>query len=172
MSPAVTSSAATQPARPRAGFTIIEVVLAMGILVMGATAVLGMLTFGAAMTRTAQLRAAAASAVDAVSADLEQMLFPYVDGEVGPPVELTDREVPGVPEIVYSATAVPDPEDPRVYRVDVEMSWKSAGVKRSKRFSVLRMREITFGERLRREFVERGRPTRPEPPEAGGEGSE
>lgn len=141
----------------RAGFTIIEVVLAMGILVLGATAILGMLTFGAALTRTAELRAAAASAVDAVNADLEQVLFPYEGGEVKEPVDIAERRVPGAREIVYSATARPNPDDPREYRVDVEIAWKSAGVKRSKKYSLLRLREISFGERLRREFVEQGR---------------
>ena len=47
----------------RSGFTIVEVVLAMGILLVGAAAILSMLTFGASLTRAAQLRSAAAVAV-------------------------------------------------------------------------------------------------------------
>ena len=54
----------------RAGFTILEVLVAMAILLVGMTAVLGLLTFGAALTRTAQLRMEGASAVEAVNIDL------------------------------------------------------------------------------------------------------
>ena len=46
----------------RGGFTIVEVVMALGILLVGMTSVLGLLAFGASMSRTAQLRNAAASA--------------------------------------------------------------------------------------------------------------
>ena len=141
-------------ARARAGFTIIEVVLAMGILVLGATAVLGMLTFGAALTRTAELRAAAASAVQAVNADIDRNLFPFANGEVGEPVPLLKRRVPGTTGLVYDARATQNPERLLEYRVDVEISWESSGVKRAKSYSILRLREISFGERLRRELVE------------------
>lgn len=139
----------------RDGFTIVEVVLAMAILLLGATAILGMLTFGAALTRSAQLRTAAASAVSAVEADLEQVLFPFEDGRVGEPVEITDRPAPDTPGVVYSAKATQNPDNPREYRVDVSFSWNSAGVQRSRSYTTLRMRELSFGERLRREFVEK-----------------
>lgn len=144
--------------RRRAGFTIVEVVLAMGILMLGATAILGMLTFGAALTRSAQLRATAAIAADAVMADLEQVLFPYEDGEVGEPIDIVEREVPGAPGVVYSARATAHPEDPLEFRVDVEMRWESGGVQRSRGFTTILLREVPLGERLRRDFVEaRGR---------------
>ncbi len=138
----------------RAGFTIIEVVLAMGILVFGATAIIGFLTFGAATTRQAQLRTTAASSLEAVLADIDHNLFPYEDGVLGEPVELDNRSVPGAPGVVYSASAVVNPERELEYRVDVELSWQSAGVRRSKQLQLLRLRELDFGERLRREFVE------------------
>ena len=40
---------------------MVEIVLAMGILLVGAVAILSMLTFGASMIRGAQLRTAAAA---------------------------------------------------------------------------------------------------------------
>ncbi len=62
----------------KAGFTIIEVVLAMFVLLIGMTTIIGLLSFGAATARTAQLRAASANSVAAVMADLEENLFPLV----------------------------------------------------------------------------------------------
>ncbi len=158
----------------RAGFTIIEVLVALAILLFGMTAVLGMLTFGAALTRTALLRTSAASASHAVVADLEETLFPMVGGlqeaeagvgEAGPPVEVKERSLPGMPDLVYSAHARENPKRPLEYRVDVEMSWKSAGVRREMSFSTLLVREIPFGERLRQRFVEnKGAPPPPSIP--------
>jgi len=149
-------------ASQRSGFTIVEVVLAMGILLVGMTSVLGLLAFGAAMSRTAQLRNAAASAAEGVVADLEESLFPLVRDPatgapaVGPPRAIADRPVPGHPGVRYSATAVGDPTDGRAggplrWRVDVRMSWTASGHEHEQTFSTLLLREVPFGERLRRE---------------------
>jgi len=143
------------PAARRAGFTLVEVVLAMGILLLGSTAIIGFLTFGSATARHAQLRTQAAAAVEAIEGDIDRNLFPYEGGVLGDPVVLTDRAVPGVPGVVYTARAVPNPELAREYRVDISMSWESAGMKRSKDWSMIRIQELPFGERLRREFIEK-----------------
>lgn len=152
------------PARPlhpasaaaRAGFTLLEVVFAMAILVIGMSAVLGLLSFGAALSRTAALRTAAAGAVEAVVADLEERLFPLdpATGLAGEPQPIVERMVPGHPDLVYSAHAVQEPGAVRggisEYRVDVEIAWSAAGSQRTKRFTLLMLGEVPFGERLRR----------------------
>ncbi|MBK7875691.1 MAG: prepilin-type N-terminal cleavage/methylation domain-containing protein [Planctomycetes bacterium] len=162
-------------ARPRrAGFTILEVVLALAILLFGMVAVLGLLTTGAALTRTAQLRTEAAAATEAVLADLEETLFPFqpdvaANGgdELGAPKPIVDRPLPGSSGVVYSATAKANPARAKEWRVDVELTWTSAGVRRERRFTTLLVQELPFGERLRRQFIEGGAPpasTAPVPP--------
>lgn len=146
------------------GFTIVEVVVAMGIFLLGMTCVLGLLSFGAALTRTAALRNDGASAVEAVVADLEEQMFPMVvEGttvRAGPPVDILERALPGRPDVTYSAKATPDPSQkdypggPLEYRVDVTVAWKSGGQQKQKQFTTLCVREIPFSERLRRQFVE------------------
>lgn len=141
--------------RKQAGFTLIEVLLALGILLFGMSAVLGLLTFGAALSRSAHLRTVGASAAEAVVADLEETLFPFdAEGEAGDPRPIADRALPGYPGLVYSASATPNPARPLEYRVDVSLRWKSGGVERERSFQTLLLREIPFGERLRRRFVE------------------
>lgn len=166
------------PRTKNGGFTILEVVLAMGILLLGLTSVLALLSFGAALARNAALRTSAAAAVDAVMVDLEESLFPLeADGGVGEPREIVDREVPGHVGVVYSATAVPHPEQvplpggPIEYRVDVDISWKVQGAARSRSFTTLLPRQVPFGERLRLQFVsgERG-PDNPDAVSLEGEG--
>ena len=138
----------------RAGFTILEILVALAILLLGMTAVLGLLTFGATLSRTALLRTTAASAAEGVLADLEERMFPLENGEAGPPIQIVDRALPGVPDVVYSARATENPDDPLEYRVDVEMAWKTAGVRRARRFSALLLREVPFGERFRSAYYE------------------
>jgi prepilin-type N-terminal cleavage/methylation domain-containing protein len=136
------------------GFTLIEVVFALAILLIGMSVILGLLTFGAAIGRTAVLRASAAASVEAVIADLEETFFPLQpDGTAGEPVPIVARALPGEDEIVYSATPLRNPDLPVEYRVDIEMSWKSAGVRRKKTFHTILLREVPFGEKLRRELV-------------------
>jgi len=137
-------------AHARSGFTILEVLVAMAILLFGMTTILGLLTYGTALSRTAQLRTSAASAAQATIADLEETFFPEVDGEAGEPREVVDRAVPGADGLVYSARGTSNPERPIEYRVDIAMTWSSQGVKREKRFTTLLYRELQFGERLRR----------------------
>ena len=145
----------------RSGFTIVEVVLAMGILLVGAAAILSMLTFGASLTRAAQLRTAAATAVEAVRADIEANMFPYdptldgEEGEIGTPVKIVNRPVPGLSQVVYTATPTQNPDLLREYRVDVDITWTTGGVERNKQITWIMLREISFGERLRRRFVEK-----------------
>jgi len=148
-----------------AGFTIVEVVLAMGLLLLGMSAVLGLLTFGAALARTASLRTGAAAAAEAVVADLEETIFPLAVDETtgersaGEPHAIAGREVPGHPGLVYSARATPvpapeaDPRSPQRYRVDVEIAWTASGRRKTQDFSVLLLREVPFAERLRREIL-------------------
>lgn len=165
---------ASTRARPRtstrSGMTLVEVLVAMGILLVGLTAILGLMTTGAALSRSAVLRTAAAASTQAVVEDMRETLFP-IDPEgglwsrPGPPQPIVERALPGEPNIVYSATVTENPDRPGQYRVDVEMSWQSAGVRRARTFSTLLVRELPFGERLRRRFVE-GVPDVPNAPGA------
>lgn len=152
-------------AHARSGFTILEVLVAMAILLFGMTTILGLLTYGTALSRTAQLKVSAASAAQAVVADLEESLFP--DGPDGPgePREVRDRAVRGVEGLAYSASARANPDRADEYRVDVDLRWTTQGVRREKRFTTLLYREVPFGERLRRQatpaagaHLERARP--------------
>ncbi len=142
------------------GFTLIEVVLSLGLLLLGATVILSLLSFGAGMARTARLSALTALAVEAVVRDLEEGLFPLeADGGAGEPRSIEARPVPGRAELVYFAWATPrgaldgdgpGPGGTSEYQVDVEIRWSATPEARGRRFSVLLLREVPFGERMRR----------------------
>ncbi len=140
------------------GFTIVEVVLAMFVLLIGMTSILGLLSFGAALARTSSLRSGAANAIEAIVADLEENLFPLVEVDglevAGEPRAISNRPVPGHEGLLYSARASPHPGQPLEYRVEIEITWSTSQGKRSKTFQTLLLREVPFGERMRRRFVE------------------
>jgi type II secretory pathway pseudopilin PulG len=149
------------PRCARRGFTIIEVVIALGLFLLGMSSILGLLAFGAALTRAAALRSDASSSVEAVIADLEETLFPLEkqdDGsiELGAPSKIENRALAGYPGLFYSAVATPNPAQkdraggPLEYKVEVEISWKSGGERQTRGFSTLLLRELPFGEHLRR----------------------
>lgn len=142
------------PIRRRAGFTILEVLVAMAILLVGMSAVLGLLTFGAALTRTAELRNEGSMAVEAVLADLEESFFPLdPQGGLQDPQPIVDRPLAGLVGLAYTAKAERNPERKSEWRVDVEVSWLSAGVRRDKVFRTILLQELPFGERLRRRLA-------------------
>jgi prepilin-type N-terminal cleavage/methylation domain-containing protein len=153
----------TRRKRRRAGFTLIEVVLAMLVLLIGMSAILGLLSFGAALSRTASLRSGASGSIDAVVADLEESLFPLQLDELGDeiagePRDVKDHEIPGYPGLLYSTQSTPNPENPLEYKVEVEMKWAVGGTTRTKRFTTLLLREVPFGERLRSRIIEGKKP--------------
>lgn len=156
-------SPSTQAASRRSGFTLVEIVLAMFVLLLGMTSILGLLSFGASLSRTASLRSGAAHSIEAIVTDLEESLFPLEldeagDEVVGPPQDFEDRELAGHPGLRYSTTSTQNPDNPLEYRVDVEINWAVGGSQRSKRFTTLLLREVPFGERLRARIIEGRKP--------------
>jgi prepilin-type N-terminal cleavage/methylation domain-containing protein len=159
----VKARASCRPGAER-GLTLIEIVVALGILLIGMSAILGLFSFGATLARTAEMRTVGSAAVEALVADLEGTLFPAaVDPEtgswiLGEPVAIEGRAVPGYPGVLYSASAAANPAQASgesgvlEYRVDVTMRWKSGGEDRSRRFTTLLLRELSFGESMRRRF--------------------
>ena len=150
----------SQRASATAGFTLIEVVLAMGVFLIGASAILGFLTFGAALSRTAGLRTLSAQAVEAVVADLEEGLFVIeADGSVGTAATIQNQAVPGYPQLTYTVRTVEnvlaeeDLERSREVRVDVEIHWKGGVSKRGRRLSILLLKEVPFGARMRQALI-------------------
>lgn len=146
--------------RGEAGFTLIEVILAVGILAMGMTSVLGLFTFGAALTQAAELRTESANVIEAVTADLEVRLFPADEnGMPGEPVDLLDQTVPGIERARYSVVAFPvdggpTAEDggPLEYEVRIQVSFETRGVRRARTYETRLLRQRSFAQRMRQRF--------------------
>ena len=141
----------------RSGMTLLEVVLALGILALGMGSILSMLAFGAALSSQAERRAGAAAALGAVLPDLEERLFPLLeDGTVGPPEVFEGRPVPNFPRYTHSVRAElahAGSGGPELWTVWVSIEWLGRGARRSLDFRTLMPRAVPLGERLRRAAV-------------------
>ncbi len=147
------------------GFTLIEVVLAASLFVMGMSMIMGVYSFGSALSRTAELRSVSAEIVDAIMADLDETLFPLRDdGLVGPPRAIVDRPVPGRAGVVYSVETKPNVDTLEIlpgleepvateYLVTLTVRWQARGVKREARWTTIMLRELPFGARMRQRFL-------------------
>lgn len=137
------------------GFTLIEVMVAMAILVVGMTTILGLLSFGLALHRTSSERADAARSLESVLEDLRREAFlPKLakDGvaPLDPPASLENRIVPGEPGLLYSAKLRAHPKVSGEYLVEIEISWKEKGRRRFQTFRTILLQEIPIAERVKR----------------------
>jgi prepilin-type N-terminal cleavage/methylation domain-containing protein len=137
----------------RSGFTLIEMIVAMGILVVGVSSILGLLTFGAALQRTAESRNDVALAAASVIADLRDTAFPLgEDGTVGAPASTTfQRDVPGHPRLTAYVDLKENPDRPGEYFAMVRLAWKERGKQRAEVFRTILEREVPFARRVEAE---------------------
>jgi type II secretory pathway pseudopilin PulG len=142
---------------PRAGFTLIEIVLAAGLLAIGLSALIGLFSFGANLVTGARLQTQAAQALESLVADLPGQLFPLSpEGQVGPPLVLKDQPVPGYPRLRFDALPSPTPVSasdypgPPLWSVEVTVAWKSRGQGRGLSARILLPQSLPLAERLRR----------------------
>lgn len=147
----------------RAGFTLIEIVLAAGLLAIGLSALIGLFTFGANLVSQARLSAEAAQALEGLVADLPGRLFPLDErGQVGPPRSLASEPVPGHPRLSFEALPSPTPVSasdypgPPLWAVEVTVRWKSRGLERGLSQRILLPQTISLAERLRRAVTTAG----------------
>ncbi|MEZ5978138.1 MAG: prepilin-type N-terminal cleavage/methylation domain-containing protein [Planctomycetota bacterium] len=148
--------AARRTARRR-GLTLIEIVLAMGLLAMGLTAVIGVFSAASELGVSARRRAEAASALEYVTGQVTERLFPIdAEGLVGEPAIVEDEPVPGYEGLTYSvvpvlSTVTPPPGMPPVYRVDVTVRWSEQGRSKALHHRMLLPAAVSMGDRLRRQ---------------------
>jgi prepilin-type N-terminal cleavage/methylation domain-containing protein len=134
------------PCASIAGFTLIELMVALGILLFGVSAILGVLGVGVQTRRSAEQRHRAVQVVGGIVHDLEQSLFDgRTRGDAGglpalDPITITD--VGGHTGLLARVTFTTDPEHPELVLARIDVSWTEQGEAQAQTFErILRWQE-------------------------------
>ena len=135
--------------RSREGFTLVEMMVAMGILIMGVTSLIGLLTVAVSTRYRAELRSRAVLIADQVLQDIEENAL----GRDGPDSELSQvvvESVDGFPGMGYTVDFVIDESHPDLVLAQVRVGWRQQGSELEQVFWRLLRREQPFRARVLR----------------------
>lgn len=157
----------------RAGFTLLEIMVALGVLAIGATAAFALLVAAASAGRRAEHHVNAALLADTVIDDLKADVTLDLDltdlplatevvaelqsrGELPPDAPTPALETryvrrdavsPSYPDYKYDVAitpiAGPVPDQPWEFLIEVEVRWSDQGQRRSALFSAILVRTVT-----------------------------
>jgi prepilin-type N-terminal cleavage/methylation domain-containing protein len=143
------------------GFTLVEMMVAMGILVFGLTALAGVLGVGVDTRRTAEQVTVGASQVDRIVHELEMLVLPdrirawraQVDGIETEPLApeslepVTPTPIPGYPGMNYAVEFDLDQERPDLVLARIRVRWRSQGEEQGETFCRLLPLSVPLGVR-------------------------
>jgi prepilin-type N-terminal cleavage/methylation domain-containing protein len=146
----------------RAGFTLLEIIVALGIFAVGATAAFALLVAGASSGRRAEHRINAALIAEQVLNDIQSEQLAHEDFDLslfdpaGPLPDganpdtvyvLHDAEASGYPDYRYDVAITPaggpDPSRVWLYLVEVDVRWSEKGRGREAHFATLMRQAIS-----------------------------
>ncbi|MEZ5962745.1 MAG: hypothetical protein R3F56_02750 [Planctomycetota bacterium] len=143
-----------------AGFTIVELLVAMGILLFGTVSLLGVLGVGVSTHRSAEQHNQAVQLAQRVLQRLEEDVVPkalLAAAAEGPeaefklaPVDSTPQDVAFVPGLRYRVEFVQDPERPTVALATVRVLWLEQGEAQAVEFQRILVSHVPFSQRIAR----------------------
>lgn len=150
MSPATVRPLRPSRAQPRgrAGFTLIEVLIAMGVFLVGVTALMGLFHFGGSMETSARAHASLAPAVEPLVASIKDSVW-LLDAAGVPSErrELREQPVPGAPGYRYDLVVEPAGDDPDLHRARL-LFYRSSPERPAARVNFLLPRRVPLQRRL------------------------
>ncbi len=143
-----------------AGFTLAEMLAALGILLFGITALLGALSASVAQRRGTDARLAAAALCEHALHRLQhEALRPRADAENDLDLEfatLEDQTAPGFPGMSWSATVVIDEDRPDLFLVRLRVVWLEEDEETGEEFLRVLPRQLPLAQRVQRWLEESG----------------
>lgn len=134
----------------QAGFTLVEMMVALGILVMGMTSLIGLFTAAVSTRYSAELRSRAAAVAEEVLRDIQEDVLARDDGLEPEIPSLGPQPVEGMPSMRYRVDFIIDPEQPDLVMAEVRIGWSEQGAQLEQVFRRILPREQPFRERVLR----------------------
>ncbi len=134
----------------QAGFTLVEMMVALGILVMGMTSLIGLFTAAVSTRYSAELRSRAAAVAEEVLRDIQENVLARDDGQEAEIPSLGPQPVEGMPAMRYSVDFIIDPQQPDLVMAEVRIGWREQGAELEQVFRRILPREKPFRERVLR----------------------
>ncbi len=147
--------------RRAGGFTLVEMLAAIAILVFGMTGLVALMSAAVDTRSTAELRDRAVRAADAVFLDLQHRVFPARFGTDGVLLDEEDAEddptalekivydpIPGFPRLRASVELAEGVEAPGLLLVTARITWLEAGVAVGEVFQRFLQRGASFPARI------------------------
>ncbi len=135
-----------------AGFTLAEMLAALGILLVGVTALLGSLTTSIGQRRSTDARHELAALADRM---VHEVVHGSVRATTADPtpldlefVPVVDRPAPGFPGMTWSARAVADETRPELWLLRIECRWLESGEPVTAEFLRVVPRQQTLRDRV------------------------
>lgn len=137
-----------------AGFTLAEMLAALGILLFGVTALLGALSSSIAQRRTIDARLESTALCEhALHRVQHEAVRRRADAATDLDLEvvsLENQDAPGFPGMTWSATAVVDETRPDLWLVRLRIRWLEEGDDVGQEFLRVLPRQLPLGQRVRR----------------------
>lgn len=134
------------------GFTLAEMLAALGILLFGVTALLGALSSSISQRRTTDARHELTALCDLAMHRVRYESIRSTTGDSSPFalefVPLVDQEVPGFPGMTWSASAVEDENRPLLWLVQIDVKWLDEGEEVVAEFLRIVPRQLSMRDRV------------------------
>ncbi len=142
-----------------AGFTLVEMMAALMILLFGITALIGAMTSSVAQRRSTDAQLEAVALCDHALLRIQQEAVRRKAGATSDLdlelVPLQDQTAPGFPGMTWSATAIVDENRPDVWLIRLSVHWLDAGEVSTAEFLRVLPRQLSLRERVSRFREER-----------------
>jgi prepilin-type N-terminal cleavage/methylation domain-containing protein len=138
------------------GFTLMEMLVALGILTVGMVSILGLFAFALGIHKEAVDRIHASSAAERIAGELFADLKTQWSEEGLPLSSLLEAEVPDHPGYTYKVDFIDVDEAGREAIAKITISWGGRGARRSVEYPTVFVKEWDFGTRVRK-LREKGR---------------
>lgn len=142
------ASPTTSTTRTQDGFTLVEMMVALAILVFGISALAGSLLTGVTTRRGSEMRFRADALVNHAVYEIQEKLLAG-DSEPGTPLKgFTVEDPPGYPGMKYTVAQTTDPERPGLVLARIQVSWKEQGEQVGETFERIFVRQTPFSQRV------------------------